>query len=129
MGLVRELFDELISLPKQADHEILGENIIATKWRIPYAILNLLFQIIDCVIIPYFTMLAFTGHIQNGILSWGILIFGFPASVFSLLQALYYFLIPTEKYVNPLAGRLLGETALGAFLASVLRIRIKSFIK
>lgn len=129
MGLIRELVDEVISLPKQAECTILENNQMVAIWNFGYTFLNLIYQSLDCVVVPYFTFIAFSGNIQNVFLSWIIIILGVPASLFSILQFFYYFLSPIEKYVNPIAGRLFGETAIGAFIACVLKIKIKTFIK
>jgi hypothetical protein len=129
MGLVREIFDEVISLPKQADHNVIGENIMEATWRFPYTFLNAVFQIIDCVVIPYYTILAYFDGFESAILKWLILVPGLLASIFSIAQFLFYFISPTEKYINPIQGRILGETAVGALIASIFKIRIITNIK
>jgi hypothetical protein len=77
MGLVRELFDELISLPKQADHPVLVMSV----------------------------------------------------RLFSGVQINNYYIYPTEKYVHLITERLLWEAAISSFLASILRIKFKTYIK
>ncbi|MEY3199012.1 MAG: hypothetical protein RJA13_970 [Bacteroidota bacterium] len=129
MGLVRELFDEVISLPNSEKTEFIDANTIATTTNLWYAVLNLFFQCIDCILIPGITYAFFLGEIQFGLLKWPIIFVGSFASIFSIGQFAYYFLFPTNKYIHPLKGRLLGETALGAFICSIFKIPLYSRIK
>ena len=69
------------------------------------------------------------GIIIFGRLKWVIIILGGIASIFSLFQSLYYFILPPEKYLNPIAGRIFGETAIGAIIAALFKIKIITFIK
>ena len=69
------------------------------------------------------------GIIIFGRLKWVIIILGGIASIFSLFQSLYYFILPPEEYLNPIAGRIFGETAIGAFIAALFKIKIITFIK
>jgi hypothetical protein len=129
MGLVRELFDEVISLPNSEKTEFIDANTIATTTNLWYAVLNLFFQCIDCILIPGITYAFFLGEIQFGLLKWPIIFVGSFASIFSIGQFAYYFFFPTNKYIHPLKGRLLGETALGAFICSIFKIPLYSRIK
>lgn len=57
MGLIKEVFTELIDLPESATTSFdLERDLLILNYKANYAILNLLFQILDCLIIPYFTL-------------------------------------------------------------------------
>lgn len=129
MGLFRELTDELIPLPKQADTIPLGDKEFASVYRLGYTFLNLIFQAIDCIVIPALTYLIFSRAISVGLLRWPLIIVGGLASGFSILQALYYFIQPPENYRNPIQGRIFGETAIGTFVASIVKMKIITFVK
>lgn len=129
MGLVRELFDEVISLPSSEKTEFIDTDTMATTTNLWYAVVNLFFQCIDCILIPAITYALFSGEIQFGLLKWPIIFVGSFSSIFSIGQFAYYFLFPTNKYIQPLKGRLLGETALGAFICSIFKIPLYSRIK
>jgi hypothetical protein len=130
MGLIRELFDELIPLPKDKVHEFNTETKINTFYfKFPYAFLNAVFQIIDCIIIPFYALMFFASlkH-QFSIVTLIILILLGFSSVFSFYQVLYWFFKPSDDYVS-LKDRLLGETTIGAFLSSLLKIKIAYYLK
>lgn len=129
MGLIRELVDEIIPLPKQMDSTFQNNNEVVSIYRLSYAFVNLIFQCIDCVVIPAITLFCYTGALNLGWLNWIIIILGGLASLFSIFQSLYYFLLPPEKYLNPLLGRIFGETAIGAIIAALFKIKIITFIK
>jgi hypothetical protein len=129
MGLVRELVDEIIPLPKQMDSTFENNNEVVSVYRLSYAFINLLFQCIDCVVIPAITLFCFIGALNLGWVNWVIIILGGIASIFSLFQSLYYIILPPEKYLNPISGRIFGETAIGAFIAAIFKIKIITFIK
>jgi hypothetical protein len=129
MGLIRELFDEIISLPNQQKNEFIEDNVIASTSYVGYALINLFFQIIDCIIVPGITYLCLTNKLNVGFFNWAIIIIGGFASVFSLFQVVYYFFFPTDKYIHPIKGRLLGETAIGVFIGSIFKIPLYSRIK
>ena len=129
MGLVRELVDEIIPLPKQMDSTFQNNNEVVSIYRLSYAFINLLFQTIDCLLIPMVTVYSMLGIINLGWVNWVIIIIGGISSIFSLFQSLYYFILPLEKYLNPLSGRIFGETAIGAFIAAIFKIKIITFIK
>ena len=106
MGLIRELYDELIPLPTDKVHEFnIETNINTFYFKFPYAFLNVIFQIIDCLIIPFYALMFI-----------------------SIYQVLYWFIKPIENYVS-LKDRILGETAIGAFLSSILKIKIACYLK
>jgi hypothetical protein len=130
MGLIRELFDELIPLPNSCDYFFqLKSNVDGCQYKPAYAILNSLFQIIDCIVIPYFAIIYFRELRHHaGIIHWGIfLLLGF-SSVFSIYQVLYWFIKPVEKYVS-FKDRILGETTIGALLSALFKIRIYYYTK
>jgi hypothetical protein len=129
MGLLRELVDEIIPLPKQMDSTIENKNEVVSVYRMSYVFVNLIFQLIDCVVIPIITIASFNGVFDIGWLNWVVVFIGGAASVFSLSQSLYYFISPPEKYLDPIKGRIIGETAIGAFIAALFKIKIITFIK
>jgi hypothetical protein len=89
----------------------------------------LFFQFIDCLVIPYFTLNLLAGLYNFGLLKWVLILSGVFSSVFSIIQSIYYFLIPTENYKNPFLGRILGETAIGILLSALFKIKIISLKK
>jgi hypothetical protein len=129
MGLIQALVDEIIPFPKQADYESIGNKQMVCVNRLAHAFLNLVFQTIDCVIIPFGVLACFSGQLNFGLLNWIIIVVGGLASTFSIVQFLYYFIKPAENYLNPISGRIFGETAIGAFFAALLRIKIITYIK
>jgi hypothetical protein len=129
MGLIQALVDEVISFPKQADYESIGNKQMVCVNRLAYAFLNLIFQTIDCIFIPFIVFSCFKGQLDFGWLNWIITIVGGLSSIFSLSQCLYYFMIPAENYLNPITGRIFGETAIGVFFAALFRIKIITYIK
>jgi hypothetical protein len=100
-----------------------------TVFKLPYAFINAVFQFIDCIAIPQLTWMVLSGNIQLGIFHWVVVIVGFLATLFSWFQVIKFFLSPTNKYTNPVIGRLLGETAIGALLSALFRIPIQSQVK
>jgi hypothetical protein len=130
MGLIRELYDELIPLPKDKVHEFNMETKINTFYfRFPYAFLNAIFQIIDCIIIPFYAWVFLANFKHHfSIITLIIVVLLCFSSVFSIYQVLYWFLKPTDDYVS-LKDRILGETAIGAFLSSILKLKIAYYLK
>lgn len=129
MGLVRELFDEVIPLPNAMQSKIIGKNEMSSVYNISYAFLNALFQIIDCIIIPYFTWVILLKLKSNFDLLLALLFGGlFLSSLFSLIQVLYYFIKPADKYIN-FSDRIIGETSIGALLSAIFKIPINTYIK
>ncbi len=129
MGLVRELVDEIIPLPRQMDSTIEKKNEVISVYRINYAFMNMIFQLIDCVVIPIITIGSFKGVFDLGWMNWIVIIVGGTSSFFSILQSVYYFVSPPEKYLDPIKGRIFGETAIGAFIASLFKIKLITLIK
>jgi hypothetical protein len=129
MGLLRELVDEVIPLPDQANYDFPTPEIMVTVYKLPYAVINAVFQFIDCVAIPQLTLMVLSGNIQLGIFHWIAVIIGILATTFSWFQVVKFFLSPTNNYTNPVSGRLIGETAIGALLSALFRIPIHSTVK
>ena len=129
MGLIQALVDEVIPFPKQADYESIGNKQMVCVNRFAHTFLNLIFQTIDCVVIPFIVFSCFKGQLDFGMFNWIIVVVGGLASTFSIFQFLFYFIKPAENYLNPIAGRIFGETAIGAFFAALLRIKIITYIK
>ena len=129
MGLVRELFDEVIPLPNAMQSKIIGNNEMIYVYNIGYAFLNAVFQIIDWIIIPYFTWVILLELKLNFNLLLALL-FGvsFLSSLFSLIQVIYYFIKPADKYIN-FSDRIIGETSIGALLSALFKIPINTYIK
>lgn len=129
MGLLQAIVDEIIPFPKQCEYEYVAKNEMNCTYRFGYSFLNLIFEFVDCIIIPNFTYLLLIGALHFGSMNWLLIIIGFCASCFSLFQFIYYFIFPTDKYVNPVTGRLLGETAVGSLISSIFKIKIKTYMK
>jgi hypothetical protein len=129
MGFIQALVDDVFPFPRQADYDFIGDKQIESVNRISFSFLNLIFQTIDCLIIPFVTFACFKGQIQFGWLNWIIIIVGGFSSVFSLFQFLYYFIFPAEKYLNPIKGRIFCETAIGHFVAALFKIKIITYVK
>ena len=129
MGLLRELFDELIPLPDQAEYHFTEPNLKVSKMNFGYSILNLFFQILDCVLAPYMTYLFLFGKLNFGLFNWFFLIVGISITLFSWIQFIYYFVSPSDNYVNPILGRYFFLIAIVLLLASIFRIPLTSRIK
>lgn len=127
MGLIKEVFTELIDLPESATTSFdLERDLLILDYNANYAILNLLFQILDCLIIPCFTLALLSKNLDF-IKIIIVLVLGF-SSVFSIFQSVYFLLKPTNKYIS-FYHQLLGETALGILFASFFNIQIKQYTK
>lgn len=127
MGLIRELFSEIIELPKAAEIKFDSEkDITILHYKIKYSFVNLFLQIIDCVVIPFIFFNLFHGINTVWILIVTVIL-GL-SSLFSLSQFFYYLLRPVNNYVS-LIYLLLGETALGIFFASIFNLPIKHYNK
>jgi hypothetical protein len=113
----------------QAEYHFPEPNLKVSKINFGYSILNLFFQILDCVLVPYMTYLFIFGKLNFGLFNWFFLILGASITLFSWIQFIYYFVSPPDNYVNPILGRLLGETAIGLVIASIFRIPLTSKIK
>jgi hypothetical protein len=129
MGLIQALVDEVIPFPKQADHISIGNKQTAYINRLGFTILNLIFQTIDCILIPYIVLACFSSQLQFGLIKYIIIGVGGFGTIFSWFQFLYYLLFPPENYLNPISGRFFGETAIGSFIAALFKIRIITYLK
>ena len=129
MGFIQALFDELFPLPKQSDMISIENKRIVSVNRLSFSILNLIFQFIDCILVPFFTLSCFKGQFNFGWITWIFIFIGGLASIFSIFQFLYYFFFPVEKYLNPVHGRIFGETAVGGFIAALFKIKINTYIE
>lgn len=130
MGLVRELFDEIIPLPDAKVFQMDGMGKINSyHYRFIYAFLNLIFQIIDCVIIPMYTLAVFVSlRTSGGYLKMGLFILLAFSTLFSIYQVIYWFFKSPDDFVS-FKDRLLGETAIGALISSLFRIKINYYWK
>lgn len=127
MGFVRELSSEILDLPDAFEVAFDDSNDITfLYYKIKYTIVNLIFQVIDCVIIPILFYNLIIGNKNIGMII--LMITLGLSTVFSFSQFLYYFLKPTKNYTT-FFYRLLGETALGIFLTSIINIPIKHYTK
>ena len=127
MGFVRELSSEIIDLPDAFEVKFDDVNDITfLYYKIKYTIVNLIFQVIDCIIIPLIFYNLIIGNKNIGIII--LMITLGLSTIFSFSQFLYYLLKPTNKYTT-FFYRLLGETALGIFLTSIINIPIKHYTK
>lgn len=127
MGFVRELSSEIIDLPDAFEVKFDDVNDITfLYYKIKYTIVNLIFQVIDCIIIPLIFYNLIIGNKNIGIII--LMITLGLSTIFSFSQFLYYLLKPTKKYTT-FFYRLLGETALGIFLTSIINIPIKHYTK
>lgn len=128
MGLIRELSSEIIELPEQfkTTFDNNDANKVILFFTKKYAIVNLFFQFIDCIIIPLITLTLIYGNKNIATL---ILIIALAlSSIFSIVQFIYYLINPKQKYAN-IFHQIIGETALGILLASLFNIPIKYYIK
>ena len=126
MGLVREIFDEIIPLPDAKVNQINVEGKINSyHFKFAYAFLNLVFQVIDCIIIPFYTLVLFMSlkH-SGGFMKLGLLlILGF-----SFYQVIYWFIKSPDDYVS-FKDRLMGETTIGALISGLFRVKIYYYWK
>lgn len=127
MGFVRELSSEIIDLPDAFEVKFDDVNDITfLYYKIKYTIVNLIFQVIDCIIIPLIFYNLIIGNKNIGIII--LMITLGLSTIFSFSQFLYYLLKPTNKYTT-FFYRLLGETSLGIFITSIIKIPIKHYTK
>lgn len=100
MGLIRELCSEIMDLPEQfkTTFDDNDTNKVILFFTKKYAIVNLFFQIIDCIIIPLYTLMLVNGN-KNFVTSILIIVLGL-SSIFSIIQFIYYLINPTQKYIN-----------------------------
>jgi hypothetical protein len=123
MGLIQSIADEFISFPKSIkDLELLEDQKTAYSPHGGFAFLNLIFQIIDCVVIPitfYYVLKEFNNDIYKYLILFAT---GF-SSLFSWLQTLKYIISPVDKYVT-FIDLILGETAIGYMIAAIFNLKI-----
>jgi hypothetical protein len=130
MGLVREIFDEIIPLPDAKVNQINAEGKINSyHFKFAYAFLNMVFQVIDCLIIPFYTLVLFMSLKHGGgFMKLGLLlILGF-STLFSFYQVIYWFIKSPDNYVS-FKDRLMGETAIGAMISGLFRVKIYYYWK
>ncbi len=123
MGLTRELIDEAIPLPNAMRTTLNGDRQMCSIYNFSYAFLNAIFQVIDCIIIPYYTWQLYNSGLN--FLKGSLCIVGLLASIFSVSQVIFYFLKPADNYVSFL-DRIIGETAVGVLLSAIFKIEIKT---
>ena len=123
MGLIQALIDEIFPFPSPIEIlNLLSDKKVQYTVPVGYALLNLLFQIVDCVFVPIL-FFYFLEAQSLGLLRFVILGLSGFSWAFSWIQAIRFFLLPSDKYCS-FSDRLLGETAIGYFLAAVFRLKI-----
>lgn len=127
MGFLKALCSEIVDFPDAFAVSFDDANDITMScYKIKYAMVNLVFQTIDCIIIPFIFFQLVQGPKSIGALIL-IVLLGL-SSLFSIFQFLYYFFKPTNHYTSFLY-RLLGETAIGMVWASIFKIPTKYYTK
>ena len=123
MGFIQSLVDEIIPFPKQTkDMEFLSNKVIRYTVPVSYAFLNAFFQFIDCIVMPVLLLFLLSSKLQ-GMLKWPLIAIVAFSCIFSLSQFLRFFIVPVDNYCS-FKDRLLGETALGYFCASIFKVPI-----
>jgi len=130
MGLVREIFDEIIPLPNAKVNQInTAGKVNSYHFKFAYAFLNMVFQVIDCIIIPFYTLMLFISLKQGGgFMKIGLLIILGFSTLFSFYQVIYWFIKSPDDYVS-FKDRLMGETAIGALISGLFRFKIYYYWK
>jgi hypothetical protein len=130
MGLVREIFDEIIPLPDAKVNQInAAGKVNAYHFKFAYAFLNVVFQVIDCIIIPFYTLVFFMSLKHGGgFLKIGLFLVLAFSTLFSISQVIYWFIKSPDDYVS-FKDRLMGETAIGAMISGLFRIKIYYYWK
>ena len=127
MGFLKALCSEIVDFPDAFAVSFDDANdIVMSYYKIKYALVNLVFQIIDCIIVPFIFFQLVLGPKSIGALIL-IVLLGL-SSLFSIFQFLYYFFKPTNHYTS-FTYRLLGETAIGMVWASIFKIPTKYYTK
>jgi hypothetical protein len=123
MGLLQALFDEVISLPGGIEDKDFHAG-RTTSHRVPlgYALVNAFFQCVDCLLMPL-VVLHLWNSTMSALLRWPLLVLTAFSAGFSLLQALCFFIRPTQTYAG-FVDRLLGETTIGCLVAAVFGLHI-----
>jgi len=130
MGLVREIFDEIIPLPDAKVNQInAAGKVNSYHFKFAYAFLNLVFQVIDCIIIPFYTLVFFMSLKHGGgFLKIGLFLVLAFSTLFSISQVIYWFIKSPDDYVS-FKDRLMGETAIGAMISGLFRVKIYYYWK
>ena len=130
MGLVREIFDEIIPLPDAKVNQInAAGKVNSYHFKFAYAFLNVVFQVIDCIIIPFYTLVFFMSLKHGGgFLKIGLFLVLAFSTLFSISQVIYWFIKSPDNYVS-FKDRLMGETAIGAMISGLFRVKIYYYWK
>ena len=130
MGLLLELIDEVLPIRPKGKSTLTNidiENGLRTEvWTMRHALPNAIFQFIDCIIIPFYTIqwtIGLLNHFTFG--NFLLALLGAFSSVFSIFQFLNYLLKPVETYLS-VRDKLIGETAIGSLLSALLNIQFKT---
>lgn len=123
MGLLQTLIDEIIPFPSPIGKlNLLPNNTVQYAVPVGYALLNLLFQMVDCIVVPVMFICILQAN-GLGYIRFAILVLLAFSWAFSWLQVLRFFIAPHDKYCS-FKDRLLGETAIGYFMAAIFRWKI-----
>jgi hypothetical protein len=130
MGLIKELFDEAIPLPEsKVSQMFIKTNMNSFYFKLPYAICNLFFQIIDCILIPAIAFLLYESWmLHGGVLKFMLMLIVLFSSAFSFYQFAYWFIKPHDDYAT-FKDRLIAETAVGAFISALFKVKIYYYWK
>ena len=130
MGLVREIFDEIIPLPDAKVNQInAAGKVNSYHFKFAYAFLNMVFQVIDCIIIPFYTLVFFMSLKHGGsFLKIGLFLVLAFSTLFSISQVIYWFIKSPDNYVS-FKDRLMGETAIGAMISGLFKVKIYYYWK
>ena len=130
MGLVREIFDEIIPLPDAKVNQInAAGKVNSYHFKFAYAFLNMVFQVIDCIIIPFYTLVFFMSLKPGGsFLKIGLFLVLAFSTLFSISQVIYWFIKSPDNYVS-FKDRLMGETAIGAMISGLFKVKIYYYWK
>ena len=110
------------------------ENIFLKKprteiWTLRHALPNAIFQFLDCITIPLFTLMLITDVLHHFSIGMSLIaLLGVFSSLFSIFQLLYFFIKPVDTYLS-FRDRILGETAIGSLASAIFKKSFKVFIK
>lgn len=133
MGLILELVDEIIPVRPNGNSTITDINFeqgIRTEiWTLRHALPNAIFQFLDCIIIPLFTLMLITDVLHHFSIGMAfVTVLAVFSSLFSIFQFLYFFIKPVDTYLS-FRDRILGETAIGSLASAIFKKSFKVFIK
>lgn len=133
MGLILELVDEIIPVRPNGNSKITDINLeqgIRTEiWTLRHALPNVIFQFLDCIIIPLFTLMLTTDVLHHFSIGMAfVAVLAVFSSLFSIFQFLYFFIKPVDTYLS-FRDRILGETAIGSLASAIFKKSFKVFIK